>query len=390
MGVSELLVVTALTVVACLLVGGLGALLLHRTRGSSLRYQLLIACLLPVVAVSATVLVNVGLMFISGHDSTVVLIALTLSTVLAAAGSWLVTRRVLAGLEHLARGVDWLVADSRPATVPAQPAPATESRGESDYPAELQSALGELTAARRAIADSRARERAAEQSRRELVTFMSHDLRTPLAGLRALSEGLEDGVIDDVPRALSHLRGTVSRMSLLVDDLFALSRVQGGSATKERRQVSLAEVIDDIAAEATATAEAAGVRLDVDVPNEDQLPVLGNHADLSRAFANLVANAIRHTNPGGMITLSARRAADGVVQVAVADQCGGIPEDHLRRVFDTGWRGSPERGSEDGGAGLGLAIAKGVVQTHEGQISVHNTGDGCRFTVQLPAVVVRR
>jgi signal transduction histidine kinase len=121
------------------------------------------------------------------------------------------------------------------------------------------------------------------------------------------------------------------------------------------------------------------------VPAEDRLAVLGSADDLARALTNLAANAIRHTDPGRSVRLEGRRAEDGHIQVAVIDGCGGIPETSLPRVFDTGWRGTPSRGEDGGGAGLGLAIARGVVESHAGQISVRNVDGGCRFEVDLPA-----
>src|SRR4029450_12294515 len=149
------------------------------------------------------------------------------------------------------------------------PVEASGSAEAAAAPRELAKVLDDLAETRRTLAESRARERAAEQSRQELVRSMAHDLRTPLTGLRALSEGLEDGVIDDVPRAMSHLRATVARMSVLVDDLFALSRVQGTRQTKPQTMVSLTELISDVATESEATARTHGVRLDVDLPDND-------------------------------------------------------------------------------------------------------------------------
>jgi signal transduction histidine kinase len=215
---------------------------------------------------------------------------------------------------------------------------------------------------------------------------MSHDLRTPLAGLRALAEGLEDDVIVDRPRALAQMRGTVDRMSGLVDDLFALSRVQGPPQPKPETLVSLTELITDVAGGLTPSAIAHAVDLRLDVPSDDRLAVVGAPDDLTRAVTNLVANAIRHTEPGSRVLLLGRRTEVGGVQVAVVDGCGGIPEASLRRVFDTGWRGTPSRSGDDGGAGLGLAIAKGVVQSHAGEIAVRNVDGGCRFEVDLPAL----
>ena len=383
---SDLATILGLTLAACLVVGLVGAGLLHAIRRRSLRYQLTIATLVPVVAVAAAVVINVQFMFLSSHDSVVILVALVTSLVLALLGAYLVMRRIVAASGQVGAGLDQLVQDSSVTNRSAGESPGTASGPTpSELPQELAQLLADLATTRRTLAESRARERAAEASRQELVSFMSHDLRTPLAGLRALSEGLEDGVIADVPRALAHFRSTVARMTGLVDDLFALSRVQGAPETKKSQLVSLTEVITDVASEATATAATRQVTLDVEVPANDRLAVLGTPDDLARALANLVANAIRHTDPGMTVRLLGRRAEDGRVQVAVVDACGGIPEESLPRVFDTGWRGTPSRSGDDGGAGLGLAIAQGVVRSHAGQIAVRNVDGGCRFEVDLPS-----
>jgi signal transduction histidine kinase len=378
---TDLLLITGLTLAACVAVGLLGALLLRAIRRSSLRYQVAVATLIPVLAVAATVVINVELMFLSAHDTTVILLALGIALVLAVVGAWLVSRRFSLASRRLQDTVGLLISDSRGAPdVPDSDIHAPDHR----LPAELARLEEELAEARRTLAESRRRERTAEQSRQELVSFMSHDLRTPLAGLRALAEGLEDGVITDVPGTLRHFRSTVARMTIMVDDLFALSRVQGAPEPRELSLVALSELVCDVASEAEATARSADVRLEVNVPEHDNLAVLGRHEDLSRALGNLISNAIRHTEPQQAVHVSAERAEDGSVRVAVQDGCGGIPDAYLDRVFDTGWRGSPARGSTDGGAGLGLAIARGVVESHQGEIAVRNTENGCRFEVALP------
>ena len=112
--------------------------------------------------------------------------------------------------------------------------------------------------------------------------------------------------------------------------------------------------------------------------------MLGSADDMARALSNLATNAIRHTDPGLTVQLEGRRADDGHIRVSVSDGCGGIPESSLARVFDTGWRGTPSRSGDDGGAGLGLAIARAVVESHGGEISVRNVAGGCRFEVALP------
>jgi signal transduction histidine kinase len=248
--------------------------------------------------------------------------------------------------------------------------------------AELVAELDEI---RERLTISRGREKALEQSRRELVAFMSHDLRTPLAGLRALAEGVEDGVVDDVPAAMIRIRSTVDRLSQLVNDLFELSRVTGGAHQRPRRLVSLAEVAMDVLTEAYDYARSRGVQLLYDLPEpEDRLPVRGDADELVRAMTNLVTNAIRHTHPGAAVSLVGNRGADGQIRIAVVDGCGGIPDSDLAHVFEAGWRGSPARTPDDGGAGLGLAIARGVVESHEGSIQVQNVNGGCSFELVLP------
>lgn len=377
--VGDVLRILALTLAACLGIGLAGAWLLHALRRSSMRYQLAIATLVPVVAVVVTVLVNVRFMFLSRHDSWVVLLALAASLLLALAVAYLVLRRIVPAFGQVGAGLDQLIADTT-----TEPAPPRRPAAASALPQELAEVVANLEETRRTVAESRARERAMEQSRRELIRAMSHDLRTPLAGMRALVEALEDQLVPDVGRALVQLRDTVARMTRLVDDLFAWSRVQGPEGTPEM-MVSLSEVAMDVAGEQAATAGARHVRLEVELPAGDRLAVLGAADDLTRALGNLVANAIRHTAPGETVRLQGGRNPDGQVELAVTDTCGGIAEDDLPRVFDPGWRGSASRTWDDGGAGLGLAIARGVVEVHGGQLEVHNVPGGCRFALHLPA-----
>ncbi len=378
---TDLVLIVGLCLGCCTVVGGLGLIVLRRLAGRSLGLQLGVAALLPVLAVAGSIALNVQLMFLSGHDSGVIVIALLASSVLALAAGWLVLRRISRGSAQLGSGVGLLLAEH---TGTPAPTPVTPTR----LPREFEQLRHELADARRTLTAARARERNAERARSELVSFMSHDLRTPLAGLRALTEGLEDGVITDVPRALGQLRSTVARMSGLVEDLFELSRVESPTP-QVHRPVSLTELVGDVADELTPAAAAAEVELRVDLPEADRLAVSGDADALVRALANLVSNAIRHTAVGGRVEISGLRGADGRIRIGVADGCGGIPEPHLERVFDTGWRGTsartPERSGEPTGAGLGLAITKGVVRAHAGSIEVRNVTGGCCFELELPA-----
>lgn len=229
---------------------------------------------------------------------------------------------------------------------------------------------------------ARLRESEVEERRRELVTWVSHDLRSPLAGIRALAEALEDDVVADPVRAHADLRRHVDRMSRMIDDLLDLSRIHAGHVDPHREQVSLADVVSDAVASSRSVADAAGVTL-----TATAVGPLQSSADpvyLARAVDNLIGNAVRHTPAGGAVAVTLTRR-DGTAEIAVQDGCSGIAHEALPRVFEAGYRATSARTpTEAGGAGLGLAIVRGVVEAHGGSVSVSNSGPGCRFVVVLP------
>lgn len=230
------------------------------------------------------------------------------------------------------------------------------------------------------LAAAMAREQALETSRRELVAWISHDLRTPLTGLRAMAEALEDGVVPDPSVYYARIRTEVERLDALVTDLFELSRIQAGVLPLARSPMSVHDLVDEALGCADLLARERGVRLIGHV--RDPLPIDVDGRAMGRVLANLLANAIDRTPAGGAVAVAARREADNVV-LSVSDGCGGIPVDDLPRVFDAGWRGAGERATP-AGAGLGLAIVRGLVEAHSGQTSVRNVPGGCRFEVVLP------
>jgi signal transduction histidine kinase len=254
---------------------------------------------------------------------------------------------------------------------------------------EIAQVRRELRTSAESLAATRERERALESARRDLVSWVSHDLRTPLAGLRAMAEALEDGVIDDPEQYYKQIGASVERLNQMVEDLFDLSRIQAGVVSREVENISLDDLVSDCIAALEPLAAAQGVRLTGAVSGATA--VSGNGPELNRALTNLVANAIRHTRAQGAVDVRVGLTPVGpdgtIAEVLVRDECGGIPEEQLSRVFDVGFRGEAARtssGGNSGGAGLGLAITRGIVEAHAGTVEVSNRPGGCQFRVRLP------
>jgi signal transduction histidine kinase len=254
--------------------------------------------------------------------------------------------------------------------------------------AEVAQVRSELRSTAAALAATRERERALESARRELVSWVSHDLRTPLAGLRAMAEALEDGVVDDPELYFKQIGSSVERLNQMVEDLFDLSRIQAGEVSRDAESIALDDLVSDCISALEPLAVAQGVRLTGSV--DRATAVVGNGPELNRALTNLVANAIRHTHAQGSVNVRVglSREPEPLAEVVVRDECGGIPDAHLERVFDVGFRGeaarTPHGDLHPAGAGLGLAITRGIVEAHDGTVDVENTPGGCRFRVRLP------
>jgi signal transduction histidine kinase len=340
---------------------------LYALRGRSVATQLTVVGVATVLATISGIIVISFMMVLNDHDRAVVLAVVTSAGLVAVAVSVLLGRRLVAANRTLVEAV----------RADAFHPPAVR------LPAELAELSRELEAAYARLAASHEREQALEASRRELVAWVSHDLRSPLAGLRAMAEALEDEVVADegtVQRYHGRIRVEVERLTELVDDLFELSRIHAGALRLSRDRVGLADLVAEAVAGAEALARAKGVKLRGDV--RVRLPLQVDAGELGRALRNLVVNAIRHTPSDGAVEIIGE-VSDGEARVTVADACGGIPEDDLPRVFDVACRGEAAR-TPGGGAGLGLAIARGIVEAHAGRIGVANDGPGCRYEVRLP------
>ncbi len=352
----------------------IGALVLHALRRWSLGAQAAAVAVVAVVGVGVGAWAGARAMFLSEHDLWALGVILVAAGVVGVASALVLGRRVGAASKALVDVARRLgERDARP----AGPGPAA--------PQELARLHRELDLTSQRLEQARAREQALDSSRRELVAWVSHDLRTPLAGIRAIVEALEDGVVDDpatIARYYSTLRGEADRLAELVDDLFELSRAQAGVLELHIERVSLRDLVSDALAGASPVAAAKGVRLEgrLDGPPAE-LEV--SASEVLRALRNILENAIRHTPSDGTVTVEAGRD-DARAYVSVVDTGGGIPERDLPRVFEVAFRGDAARTPGDAGAGLGLAIARGFVEAHQGDITVRNEDGGCRFTVHLP------
>src|SRR5436190_3723405 len=351
-----------------------GAFVLRALRSQSLGVQAAAVAVAAVAGVGVGAWVGARAMFLSEHDLWALGVILVAAGVVAVVSALLLGRRVGAASEALV-GVARRLGDAD--SPPNGPPPAA--------PQELARLHHELELTSRRLEQARTREHALDSSRRELVAWVSHDLRTPLAGIRAIVEALEDGVVDDpetVARYYATLRGEADRLAELVDDLFELSRAQAGVLQLQLERVSLGDLVSDALAGATPIAAAKGVRLEgrLDGPPAE-LEV--STSEVLRALRNILENAIRHTPSDGSVTVEAGSDEAGAY-VSVTDTGGGIPDRDLPRIFEVAFRGDAARTPGDGGAGLGLAIARGFVEAHRGDITVRNENGGCRFTVHLP------
>ena len=370
--VSDLEYISAVTVMFALVITAIGLVALRVLAARSVSVMVTVI----VVASVLTSLAGVGVIahrMLSGVDQRVVLDLMVIAGLASLAVALFVGRRLTRASRELATAVQG-VGENGVYVAP-----------QATLPAELAELSKELTATHERLAQARTRERALEASRRELVAWVSHDLRTPLAGLRAMAEALEDQVVVD-PREVnqyhSQIRREVDRLTVMIDDLFELSRIHAGALRLSKRMVGLEDLVAEVVASAEPVARHKGVRLSGAAVRG--MPVFVDSAEMGRALRNLVTNAIRHTPSDGGVDVLAE-VQSGMACVSVSDACGGIPPGDLPRVFDVAFRGESARtpGPQEG-AGLGLSIARGIVEAHSGQIAVRNAGPGCQFLIRLP------
>ncbi len=323
------------------LVLGIGILLLG---GRSPRWAALVAPLVGLVAILVGVSVGTQQMLIDDDTRTKLLLILVATAPVALASGLAVASRVRASSERAARE------------------------------------LAEVN-----------RRRELEATRLELLSWMSHDLRTPLAGIRAMSEALEDGLAPDPARYLRAIGAEATRTTGMVEDMLALSRLHSGNPL-QRTVVAMDQVLDEVLATSTPLAAERGIALTGEVSGP--VIVTGDAGYLRRMLQNLVTNGVQYSRAGGAVRVVV--AGEGMpgasrhVRIAVQDSCGGLGEGDAERMFEAGWRGDAARtpGATGGSAGMGvgLAMVAGVVDAHGGSVSARSVGEGCEVVVSLPAL----
>ena len=362
--------------------GGLLALLLIRPavlgRLGGVRAQLVGAGLIASLLLLGMMLAGAQAMFISGHDFQIVLTMLIFAATLSVGFNLLCARPLASRIERVRAGTARIAGGQLESEVPVEGH--DEVAGLAEDFNRMARSLGEMAE----------REREMERARRDLIAAVSHDLRTPLASTRALIEAVADGVAADretEERYLSSASRELAHLGRLVDDLFELARIDAGALQLSLEEASLHDLISDTISSFQPQAERRGVRLVGEVSG-DVDPVLANPPRLQRVLHNLLSNALRHTPADGTVALRARPEGDDEVRVEVSDTGEGIAPEDLPRVFERSFRAERSRTraeAEDAPrAGLGLAIARGLIEAHGGTMDVESDlGEGSRFRFTL-------
>lgn len=356
------------------LVLGYGGLALAGRWRSGLGVKLAVGHVLGAIVVLLNVVVTAVLMFISGHDIGLLGLLVFFAAALSIFFGFAQGRFLIDSIDALSGAARRMATGDLNTRVAVPPG---------DELGELGDAFNRMAAR---LQEYDARQRAQEHARRDLIVAVSHDLRTPLASIRAMAEALCDGVVTDretVDRYHRTIKAETERLNGLIENLFELSRIDAGAMRLDRERVSLHDLISDILLSMAPWASRKNLTLEGSVP-DDLAPVCIDAGRIQRVLVNLIENAIRHTPERGRISLTAVDAG-AEIRVDVADTGEGIADADLALVFERFYRGEKSRSREGGGAGLGLAITRGLVEAHGGRIWVTSKhGEGCTFSFTLP------
>jgi len=344
------------------------------TRSPHLRWTLAGGYLLAGLLVFLNVFITARMMFASQHDLLLATILLVFATGIAVSVGFFMAEAVSARIQQVndaARQVARGNLDTRLVV------------SGKDEMATLAGSFNEM------VAQLQAAERSQQQVdvlRRELVAWAGHDLRTPLTSLRAVLSALADGLVEDEATRLRYLHTAqkdVQDLSHLIDDLFEMAQVDAGGMPLNLERGSIGDLISDTLERFSAQAGQQGISLRGSAAAGVD-PVTMDSQRIGRVLSNLVSNALRHTPTGGQVTLKAVRQ-ESWLNVSVEDSGEGIRPEDLPFVFERFYRGEKSRSRATGGAGLGLAIAKGIVAAHGGSIGIESeVGKGTKVWFQIP------
>ena len=366
-----------LLAVSLVVLGAAHLLAAHRTRAGRLARQSRLAVLLVVGTVLAMVWIGAWKMFVSEHDAVVVSVMTAAIGLIAVRVGDVLARGVIADARALRDGLEAVGEGRRDVEITV---------GGRDELAEVAASANAMVA--RLAAEERGRAEA-DAARRRLVAAVSHDIRTPLASLRLLVESIEDGVAtgETRDRYVRQIHSHVNVLSGLVDDLFELSRIEAGDIAWTMSQIELRSLVGDTVEAMRAQAENRGVAMRCELDGEECV-ARANPEKLQRVLFNLIQNAIRHTPADGTVTVRARRLVPDEIELEVADSGDGIPADDRDHIFEPFFRGGPDPSRSTEGAGLGLAVARAIVEAHGGRIWLEpsSTGTQMRFTLRSAMV----
>ena len=363
----------AITALVSSLVGYLAYRLGWIALTPSLRWGLLAIYAISSALTFFNVWFSAKLMFASEHDLLLAIVLLVFAGGMAMALGYFLSSTVTDRMNLLKQAAENLAHGNLETRVPVSGR---------DEVAMLAQTFNQM-ATQLQTADEKQRE--LERLRRDLIAWVSHDLQTPLASIRAILEALYDGVVDEpetVKRYLNTAQRDVSSLSALIDDLFEMAQLDTGGIPLEKADSSLADLISDTLESFSELASRQNIQLEGSVENNVD-PVCMDTQRVGRVFNNLISNALRHTPPGGQIEVRARRVGSNV-EVTVHDSGEGIRAEDIPNIFESFYRGEKSRSRATGGAGLGLAIARGIVRAHGGEIFVESRPGDTRFIFTLP------
>jgi signal transduction histidine kinase len=350
----------------------------ERLIGLSIQTRAFVGGLIAATVALLNVLIVAQAMFIStSHDLKLLVAIVVFSAVITGFFSLLVARSVSSRLQPIRESIGSLASGDLGTRISVS--------GED----ELSALASDINTLARKLQATDEQRTALDRERRELTTAISHDLRTPLASLRAMVEALDDGVVDDaegVSRYYGTMRREIDRLSRMIDDLFELAQIDAGALKLNRATVDIREIAADVADAMQVQAKMNDIEVTLECA--EQVPMLSlDGARMERAVANLVRNAVEHTPTGGRVDIRVA-PLDGSVTLSVTDSGPGIAAEDLPHVWDRFYRGekSRRRSEENGdGAGLGLAIVKGIVEAHGGRAEVASSStSGATFVVRIP------